>query len=196
MQRWRGPLVVVEALLCVVLLGWTLASGGDSAWTQLLSKIKPSSKTGAFEEATAEDDSEGGKTTYHVARIPKLKYLGEGRAELGAFSIKVFDPAARVGVWSEFKLEGQTCFPNDPSFQQFMRCNNRFIREQVMVTVRGCDAEDLDGHDLRILEKKIAARVNRTLGCEFLESVEIKNYAASESVNNSSYVPYKPHTAQ
>jgi hypothetical protein len=121
-------------------------------------------------------------------KMAKLAYFGDGRAELGEFSVRMFDPLTRITMRADFKLEGKTQYGDERSFQEFMRHNNRFFREQVNVALRSCDPEELADADVDQLEGRLVARVNRALGHDFLESAEMKDFALFESVDKSSFV--------
>jgi len=117
-----------------------------------------------------------------------LAYLGDGKAKLGKYSITVFDPIAGSTFRTNFRLEGQTNCADEGSFKRFMQSNNRFFREQVMVTVRNCEPPDLIDPDLKLLEKKLVSRVNRALGHRFLKTADIKEFSLIEATVNSSFV--------
>ncbi|MBN2474344.1 MAG: hypothetical protein JXB62_07035 [Pirellulales bacterium] len=112
-------------------------------------------------------------------------YLGDGHAKLGWYAIKIFDPVTQITLQPEFQLEGHTACGDSRQFGQFMKSHYRLFREQVAIAVRTCDFSKLTEEDLPVLGRKIAARVNRTLDREFLESVEIKDFALYESVDRT-----------
>lgn len=132
--------------------------------------------------------SSGNTGSARVADPAELQYFGEGRAELGDFSIRMFDPITRTVLRSDFQLEGETVFGNRRSFQEFMKSNHRFFREQVMVTIRSCDPEELADDDLTLVEKKLVSRVNRALGRHLLNSVKMHEYKLYESAE-SVFIP-------
>ncbi len=122
---------------------------------------------------------------------PLPAYLGDGKAELGDYSIRVFDPITRSVLRTDFRLEGSTSLGDEASFQQFMRCNRRFFREQVAVVFRSHNLDDLASPDLKLLGRKIVARVNRSLGERMLKSAEIKDFSLYESMDHSGFVPWE-----
>ncbi|MDY0165984.1 MAG: hypothetical protein RBS80_05530 [Thermoguttaceae bacterium] len=128
-------------------------------------------------------------------REPLPTYLGDGKAELGDYSIRVFDPITQSELRTDFRLEGMTSLGDQTSFEQFMRCNRRFFREQVAVVLRTHNLDDLTDPDLNLLGRKIVARVNRSLGERVLKSAEIKNFALYESINQSGFVLWEPEEA-
>jgi hypothetical protein len=122
------------------------------------------------------------------AKVVKLKYFGDGRAELGEYSIRMFDPLTHITLRAEFTLEGSTDCKSESTFQNFMKSNNRFFREQVNVALRSCDPEQLVETDVGTLQRKLVTQVNRSLERDFLSTVKIKDFALYESVNKSGFV--------
>lgn len=122
---------------------------------------------------------------------PLPAYLGNGRAELGEYSVCVFDPITQSTLRTDFRLEGATKLGDEASFQQFMQCNGRFFREQVAVVLRTHNLDELAKPDLDLLSRKIVARVNRSLGQKVLESAKIKDFALHESIDRSSFIPFE-----
>ncbi len=123
---------------------------------------------------------------------PLPAYLGEGRAELGDYSVRVFDPLTQSTLRTDFRLEGTTSLEDEASFERFMGRNHRFFREQVAVVLRTHHRHELAQPDLKLLGRKIVARVNRSLGEPVLKSAEIKGFSVYESVDRSGFVRREP----
>lgn len=123
---------------------------------------------------------------------PLPAYLGDGKAELGEYSIRVFDPITQGELRTDFRLEGTTNLGDEASFAHFMRGNRRFFREQVAVVLRTHNLDELADPDLNLLGRKIVARVNRSLGERLLKSAEIKDFALYESLDRSGFVLWEP----
>jgi hypothetical protein len=100
---------------------------------------------------------------------------------LGKYSVSLFDPLTRTATRADFKLQGTTVCSDESSFRDFLDNNHRYLREQVMVTIRNCDASDLDDPELKLLEKKLVARVNRALGQRFLMAVNFEDFQLSQT---------------
>lgn len=120
-----------------------------------------------------------------------MSYLGDGRAALGKYSVKTFDPLSRTTLRTDFRLEGRTACEDEDAFAEFMKSNHRFFREQVTATVRNCDLGDMTDPNLQLLERKLVATVNRALGRRFLESVEIKDFQLFEQFGDSGFVRHE-----
>ena len=168
-------LIVVGGI--VLLVTW-LAVGRPKSWKDWLAGVDFSSS--------------GASVGMRDATGSGPAYLGDGKAKLGAFSIRIFNPASRTTLQTDFRLEGRTDCPDEEAFGRFIKSNNRFFREQVTVTLRNCDAEDLADPRLRMLEKKLVSRVNRALDRHFLKSAQIKDFSLYESVDKSGFVELDP----
>lgn len=186
--RWRvkTALVLLAALLPLVLAGVWGAYARANAWKQWLGRL-----TGGPGSRQA---SEGGLGS-RAAGEPGIAYQGEGRVALGDFSVKIFNPVTHVTLRVDFQLEGLTSCDGQESFEEFAAMYQRFVREQVMVSVRSADLEDLTDPDLGLLKRSIVARVNLALGEPFLKSVDIRKFALFESIDRSSYVRFTPEDA-
>lgn len=177
--------------LGAIVLGFSLVVGlvlGGSAglmpgkWDRWLVNFRPASSTGSGPAAKTDSGP----------KPEKLDYYGDGRAELGDYNVRMFDPLTRVSLRAEFKLEGDTDCNNNAGFQDFIRHNRHFLREQVNVTLRACDPEQLIDTDVETLERRVATRLNRALGRDFLESVTIKDFALYQSIGKSGFVQVDP----
>ena len=123
-------------------------------------------------------------------------YLGEGRALMGSFSVKIFDPLTRTMLRTDFKLEAVLACEDEAEFQGFLRSHLQFFREQVMVALRTSDAVDFADPSLQLVTRRMIARVNRAMGRPFVKSVQIKDFTVYESVDNSPYVRWQPAAAE
>jgi len=186
-RRWRGIILVCVVGLWVAGLGTWVVLGRPNVWRDWLAKMKLS---GSNNTGTV------GRKACRKAKAAKLAYFDDGRAELGQFSIRMFDPLTRTTLRTDFRLEGRTVCPDKQAFDHFMQSNHRLFREQVMVTLRNCQPEELADPDLRLLGRKLVARVNRALDRQFLKSVEFKDFALFESVENAAFVQHQPTTEE
>ena len=174
---------MLSVAFCVVLTCTWVAASRSESWRRWLPKMEFSSTDSKhFSKAFDKPD--------YSDEMPS--YLGRGKADLGNFSVLIFNPASRTRLRTDFRLEGRTVYENKQQFDEFVKHNHRFFREQVMVTLRNCEPADLADPRFRMLEKKLIARVNRTLGKPLLKSVEVKDFVLLESVARSSFVERDP----
>jgi len=173
----------VVALLPLALAAtWAVYAGGGT-WQDWLTRLRPG--TGSQREGRSQF---GRRATGE----PGVAYHGDGRVELGDFSVKVFNPVTRVMLRTDFRLEGVTSCEDHGEFERFIQGNHRFFREQVMVSVRNSDLDELTDPRLHLLKRRIVARVNLTMGEPFLKSVDIKDFNLFESIDRSGFLRYGP----
>jgi len=170
--------VFVVSFLLIGLLYWG-GHLGEGGWAASLFNLASGKTFGGRSKSKSPDGT---------SALKNVAYRGDGQADLGEYSIKVFDPVTRVTLWSSFRVEGVTACDDQSSFEGFLNSDYRCFREQVMVAIRNSGLRHLSGPELRLLEKKLVARVNRSLGKHFLKSVDIKGLVLSESTGNSGFV--------
>ena len=190
-SKWRrrcqaGALIVVAALPLVLGVTWAVYAGRGS-WRDWLTRLKP---------ASSRETSDATGFGHRATGEPGVAYHGDGRVELGDFSVKVFNPVTRVVLRTDFRLEGVTSCADQDAFEQFIQGNHRFFREQVMVSVRNSDLEELTDPKLHLLKRRIIARVNLALGEPFLISVDVKDFNLLESLDRSGFVRYDPEVTE
>jgi len=122
------------------------------------------------------------------SEVGQLEFA-EGRAELGRFSIRIYEPVSRRSLRADFKLEGMTDCEEKDEFQQFLARNYRFFREQVTIAIRNTPPSDLADPEHHVLRKRIVARVNRAFNRDFLKDADFSNFTLYESVGQTGYVP-------
>ncbi|MBN2474505.1 MAG: hypothetical protein JXB62_07845 [Pirellulales bacterium] len=187
--RSRWPLRGRTTLVLSIVMFWVLAmvvwivATRPASWREWLANLE-------FSPAGSGTQRADGETGRRAKPPTELAYFGEGRAELGDYSVRLFDPITGTMLRTDFRLEGRTACGSKQAFDEFMRNNNRLLREQVTVTVRSCQVSDLVEPDLTLLGKKIVSRVNRSLGQRFLKSADLKNFSLHESVDRSAFVRY------
>ncbi len=191
-RRWPGvggrlALAATAVLALLLLFGFGARSDGRRSWDNWLTNFRFSglgSRQGGARTRTQ-------RKRQFADPNPIPAYLGEGRAELGDYSVRVFDPVTRSTLRTDFRLQGRTSLENEASFERFMRRNHRFFREQVEVVLRTHRGHELTQPDLNLLGRKIVARVNRSLGGRVLESAEIRDFSVYESVDRSGFIPWE-----
>lgn len=131
------------------------------------------------------------RTTATTQPDPSLAYLGEGRCKLGEFSVNLFDPVMRSVLRVSFRLEGVIACDDEAAFQAFLKSSFRSLREQIQVAVRASDAPDFADPQLRVLRRRMIARVNRAFNGQFLRSVAVRDLAVHESIDRGPFVRWQ-----
>ncbi len=111
---------------------------------------------------------------------------GEGVAEeqvevdLGEFDVVSFQPASNTTLRIDFHLYG-TIHPDDQEkFDLAWGENTHRVRDQVIVTVRGCELTELTDAGLGLIKRKILEKINRTLGKPLLQSIIFSEFSFIE----------------
>lgn len=182
---WVG---LASAVLLLVFRAWS-ESAGQNVWNRWMANFQLSGFTRSNPDATFGHRRQ--KAEYRDTE-PLPAYLGDGRAELGDYSIRVFDPITRATLRTDFHLSGLTSLRDESTFRDFMACNRRFFREQVAVVLRTHHFDGLAAPDLDLLGRKIVARVNRSLGERVLKSAELKGFSLYEATDCSGFVLLEP----
>lgn len=194
--EWTGTELVIMLIALVTPL-LLLATLGVCAtrpdWVSRLARgpAEASSNTGqqaAKAEEAAKPEESIGQLGQRAAGDPQMKYDGKGRAHLGEYSIRIYDPGTTMTFRTDFSLEGETTCANPQAFQQWVANHHCLFREQVAVTFRSGDVSEFIDPKLTVLSRKLIAQVNRTLGEPFLKSVKFKGFRLYESVQNSEFV--------
>lgn len=179
-QRWAMAIVATLGIgVLVVGLMW-LGALKRPEWTSALGNFQTATKS-------HKGGPGGGLGARDCAELG-LSWLGDGQVAFGDFSVLTYNTVTRTHYLSEFRLKGQTTCGTEAAFQAFIDGHRRFFREQVAVTIRNCDANDLSREKLDRLEKRIVTHVNRALGCNFLEELDIEEFAVYESVDHGRFV--------
>jgi hypothetical protein len=187
--KWSAAAQTAAAVLAILLplsaiVAWN-AYADRHGW---LANMKPLVVRG-------KGNGQGNKAKRGRAGESGVAFRGRGCAELGEFSVRTYDPVTGTTRLAEFQLEGITSCQDEESFHRFMEQNNRCFREQVSVVIRNTRAVDLKDTDL--LGRKIVVRVNRIFEHPVLESVQIKDFAVYEAIENygfSRVLPAEPDT--
>lgn len=185
--RYAIPLLILGTFIVVIGVSLWAAVSQRKTWQDWLANLKPAFSSG--KGIGPKRDTTGSRNEIEEG---SFSYMGEGVAELGEYSVKIFDPVSKCTLRTDFELEGRTTCDNQADFDEFKRRFHRFFQEQVMITIRNSELEDLADPKRAMLSRKLIARVNRALDDRFLESVVFKEFHLFESVDNSGFVHWQP----
>jgi len=100
--------------------------------------------------------------------------------ELGVFSVTAYQPVSNTTLRIDFTLSGTVLNEEVKEFRLRMKQNEKRIREQVNVTIRSSEINDLTDARLGLIKRKILEKTNRTLGRPLLQSVIIPDFSFVE----------------
>ncbi|NUQ64963.1 MAG: hypothetical protein HUU20_21070 [Pirellulales bacterium] len=179
LQRFESVIMLLAVIMPLMLAAALGVCAGRGYWQRWPGAPQPQSPN-AGDEAI--------RLGRRAETLPDVKYDGGGRAHLGEYSVKVYDPVNRTTLRADFVLEGEIACADRAGFDSWMAGHGRALREQVMVAVRNSDTAELTDPKLTVLGGKLLARVNRSFNEPFLKSVKFKSFLLYESVRNSDYV--------
>src|SRR5690606_23939701 len=91
---------------------------------------------------------------------PEKPTLGTVERDLGDFSVTSYQPTSNVTLRIDFHLYGAILASDDAQFSQLFESNKNRFREQVIVTVRNANLNDLTDPALGLLKRKILEKTN------------------------------------
>ena len=100
--------------------------------------------------------------------------------DLGQFHVMAFQPVSNTTLRIDFHLFGTICPDDQSEFDQAWEENTHRIRDQVIVTVRGCELSELTDAGLGLIKRKILEKTNRTLGKPLLQAVIFSEFSFIE----------------
>jgi len=100
--------------------------------------------------------------------------------DLGEFRVASFQPRSNTTLRIDFHLYG-TIHPDDQEkFDLAWQENTHRFRDQVIVTVRGCELSELTDAGLGLIKRRILEKSNRILGKPLLQAVIFSEFSFIE----------------
>lgn len=168
-RTWLRVLLIL-AVVALPLLAAGLANPairGGVGWKGVLQGMRKTS------QGSSGDNGGGSGNVAESAR--------GGRAHFGQLSVKLFNPITRSRLQADFKLKGISALQDGPELDKIIKNKYRFIREQATIAVRNCTAAELADPKLKLLERRVLIRINRSLNSPLLKSVDLAKFTLSES---------------
>ena len=104
-----------------------------------------------------------------------------GLADFGPVSVRLFNPVTRSRLQADFQLEGISVINDGPELEKIVKNKYRFIREQATIAVRNCSNAELADPKLKMLERRVLIRINRSLERPLLKSVDLAKFSLCEA---------------
>ncbi|QEG33044.1 flagellar basal body-associated FliL family protein [Bythopirellula goksoeyrii] len=99
---------------------------------------------------------------------------------LGTFHVVTYDADTGSSLNVDFDLFGTVLATEEGEFLQLYTDNERRLREQILVTVRGANVTDLSDPDLDLIKRKILEKTNRTLGKPLIQEAIFSKFSFIE----------------
>lgn len=100
--------------------------------------------------------------------------------DLGEFSVSAYQPLSNTTLRIDFHLYGTVEASELAQVTQELEKHRNRIREDVIVTVRGSNIEDLTDAGLGLIKRRILDKTNRRLGKPYFKSVIFSDFSFLE----------------
>jgi flagellar FliL protein len=100
--------------------------------------------------------------------------------DLGEFHVVSYQPASNTTLRIDFHMYGAIRSDDEGKFQEAWKENTHRLRDQVIMTVRGCELSELTDAGLGLIKRKILEKTNRTLGKPLLQAVIFSEFSFIE----------------
>lgn len=141
--------------------------------------IPSASETAAMIGVAAAADLESGslsETDDQARAAPE----DQVEVDLGQFTVTAYQPLTNTTVRIDFQLYGTVAAEDQTAFDEAWQENTHRLRDQVIVTVRGCETAELTDAGLGLIKRKILEKFNRTLGKPLLQAVVFSDFSFIE----------------
>jgi hypothetical protein len=105
---------------------------------------------------------------------------GEREMDLGQFTLTSFQPASGTTLLVDFHLYVIVRAESAGKFKALYERNQHRIRDQVIVTVRSAEMEDLTDPGLGLIKRRILEKVNSGLGKRLAQEVIFSDFTFVE----------------
>ena len=100
--------------------------------------------------------------------------------DLGEFSLTVFQPSTNTTLLVDFHLFGTIRHEEEVEFTEMFEKNKHRIRDQIIVTIRSAELQDLADPGLGLIKRQILAKSNAILGKLLLRAVIFSDFTFIE----------------
>jgi len=100
--------------------------------------------------------------------------------DLGQFTVTTQQPISNTTVRIDFHLYGTVAAEDQTAFDEIWMENTHRFRDQVIVTVRGCETTELTDAGLGLIKRKILEKINRIFGKPLLQAVIFSDFSFIE----------------
>ena len=154
-----GIVVVVE----VVAASMLIPSSDDTA--QVAQQLISAQQDAEATDASGEDVDDG---------------LDIREVSLGTYHVLSFNPVTDTSLTMDFELFGTVLATEEEQFIALYESNKNRVREQVLVTMRSAEVNELTDAGLGLIKRKILEKTNRALGRPLLREIVFPKYSMVE----------------
>jgi len=176
LEKQPGIMTLVKALAfisVIVLLevaGASMIVPGARETAEIAEKMAAAEATREIKNKTTAEDSEASPSaTLDVREV-----------SLGSFHVLTYDPDTGSSMNVDFELYATVLADEESEFFELFGINERRIREQILITVRGSGITDLTDAGLGLIKRKILEKTNRALGKPLLHEAVFSKFSFIE----------------
>jgi flagellar FliL protein len=161
------------------------AKEGEKKEKKEAGKTSEKEKNGEKEKpakSEAKEDKDGKKGVESKSGEEELdgEQPDQVEIDLEQFSVTSHVPASNATMRIDFHLYGIIASGDKEEFNRLMKVNQHRFREQVLVTVRSAEGNDLADAGLGLLKRQILEKTNLLLGKPYIKAVIVSDFSYLE----------------
>jgi flagellar FliL protein len=160
-----GFVTVVIVVECLIACLWLPGADETAAMASATLAAEPAAESLLETEAVEEDI---------------MPVADQREVDLGEFSVTAFQPISNTTLRIDFHLFGTVGTEDEKLLLALIEENQHRFREQVLVTMRSADMNDLTDAGLGLIKRKILEKTNRMLGKPLLRAVIFSDFSFIE----------------
>jgi len=173
-----GLLTLVKGLAFISVIVLLEVAGASMIVPSAKETTAIAEKLAAAEAAEDFEKKDASTTENAKAEQPVSQDMRE--VALGSYHVLSYDPDTGSSLNVDFEVYGTVLADEESDFYQLYDVNERRIREQILITVRGAEITDLTDAGLGLIKRKILERVNRALGKPLLHETIFSTFSFIE----------------
>jgi flagellar FliL protein len=160
-----GFVTVVIVVECLLACLWLPDAEETVAMASATLEAEPTAESLLEAEAVEED---------------AMPVADQREVDLGQFSVTAFQPISNTTLRIDFHLFGTVGTEDEQLLLALIEENQHRFREQVLVTMRSADMNDLTDAGLGLIKRKILEKTNRMFGKPLLRAVIFSDFSFIE----------------
>jgi flagellar FliL protein len=100
--------------------------------------------------------------------------------DLEAYTVTAYQPLTNTTIRIDFHLYGTIPEEEAADFHHHFEAHKHRLREQVLLTARSSEVEDLTDAGLKLMKRRLLEKVNQALGKPVVKSVVISDFSFIE----------------
>ncbi len=170
-----GPSILSKIMIPLFVVG-VIAAECAAAYVLL----PDASQTQAMVEEVISGEDPTDKASGEDEELTEADLLNHFEIDLGEFDVTAFQPISQTTMRITFHLWGTIHEDDEAEFIDLKDANAQRLNEQMIVVIRGANAQDLADPDLGLIKRKLLDKVNKTVGKQLIKSIIISQFSYVE----------------